>query len=833
MARKRSAIDFQFGECIGEGSYSKVYRGVSIHNHRTYAIKILSKSHIHRENKRKYVNIEKDTLNILGKHPGIVTLYYTFQDEKSLYFVIDFAKNGELLSLIRKMGSLSETLSKYYFVQLIDAVEFIHSKGIIHRDLKPENVLLNHEWKLMITDFGAAKILSQEEMANGRSMQPIDEAGREMSNQTSNGSFVGTAEYVSPELLKYNICGFECDLWALGCILYQFIVGRPPFKGQTEYLTFEKIISLDYSFPKNYFVPPQVEQVIRSLLVVEPEKRCNIEDLKRQPWLENIDWNNKDFIWRTKVPKLEAYNPRLHNLLQSRQVSPSNSSSNLYGPSDGKISSKTPSVPQNALKRQIMNAQNNPQLMNKVLSHRLAEKDPEVKNRVLANQFPPVAANTPIVRKSPISSELRNKNDIVERRNSLQFVNGDGSSITPPASESPSPSETSLRTTLRMVGPRHSQAMTSSINTPPLSTNAESHPSNSSFQTSDRRVSSDSLSKSSLSSVLPKRSDRPDRKPIMRAPSINELLGIPQPSSQAVSAAGAIGNMMSHKRALQAPQNLSSSQYQQHQQQQMINPILLDKQIPKSITNKLMANEYILKLDNILKSELTHKPNQFVPQGHTLDDNILNKVITENYQSLNRDLKSCILIITSMARLLIYEINSDFKLQNPQSSTQLQAMDFYSKIVEVKLTNRNVSMYDYEFDEELKEGYLILELMNMNKLIFLSAYDSKTLVRGGINSNVRVGFKVNESVSWIDSLLKARELLRQSKETGTDSAARVTTNSVPKRSSRPASASKSVRRSSLQNGTVSSASSGIKQMELSDKSSAAAAAAVAIGKNAH
>ncbi|KAG7825145.1 hypothetical protein KL909_001437 [Ogataea angusta] len=833
MARKRSAIDFQFGECIGEGSYSKVYRGVSIHNHRTYAIKILSKSHIHRENKRKYVNIEKDTLNILGKHPGIVTLYYTFQDEKSLYFVIDFAKNGELLSLIRKMGSLSETLSKYYFVQLIDAVEFIHSKGIIHRDLKPENVLLNHEWKLMITDFGAAKILSQEERANGCSTQPMNEIGREISNQSSNGSFVGTAEYVSPELLKYNICGFECDLWALGCILYQFIVGRPPFKGQTEYLTFEKIISLDYSFPKNYFVPPQIEQVIRSLLVVEPEKRCKIEDLKMQPWLQNIDWDNKDFIWRTKVPKLEAYNPRLQNLLQSRHTSSSNSSLNFYGPPDGKIIGKTPSVPQHALKRQIMNAQNNPQLMNKVLSHRLAEKDQQVKNRLLVNQMAPVAANTSIP-KSPISSELRNKNDIVERRNSLQFVNGDSSSITPPASEPPSPSETSLRTTLRIIDPRHSHEKTSSIKTPPLSTNIETHSSNSSpLQTFVKRVSSESLSRSSSSSVLVKTGDQSDRKPIMRAPSINELLGIPQPSSQAVSAAGAIGNMMSHKRALQASQSVSSSQYQQQQQQQMINPILLDKQIPKSITSKLMANEYILKLDNILKSELTHKPNQFVPQGYTLDDNILNKVITENYQSLNRDLKSCVLIITSMARLLIYEINSDFKLQNPQSSTQLQAMDFYSKIVEVKLTNRNVSMYDYEFDEELKEGYLILELMNMNKLIFLSAYDSKTLVRGGINSNVRVGFKVNESVSWIDSLLKARELLRQSKETGPDSATKVKTNTAPKRASRPGSASKLVRRSSSQNGTVSSVSSGIRQMDLSDKSSAAAAAAMAIGKNAH
>ncbi|ODV98464.1 hypothetical protein PACTADRAFT_184991, partial [Pachysolen tannophilus NRRL Y-2460] len=244
-SRKRTSKDFHFGTCIGEGSYSKVYKAVSIHNHKTFAIKVLSKKHIVKEKKTKYVNIEKNTLNRLGHHSGIVTLYYTFQDVESLYFVIDFAFNGELLSLVRKMGSLNEQVTKYYMIQLIDAVQFIHSKNIIHRDLKPENILLNHDWKLMITDFGAAKILEDD---------------------TNINSANSSGEYVSPELLKYNHCGFECDYWAIGCILYQLIIGHPPFKGTTEYLTFEKIIHLDYKFP-NYYIPMKIKHLVSKLLV--------------------------------------------------------------------------------------------------------------------------------------------------------------------------------------------------------------------------------------------------------------------------------------------------------------------------------------------------------------------------------------------------------------------------------------------------------------------------------------------------------------------------------------------------------------------------------------
>ncbi|ODV68119.1 Pkinase-domain-containing protein, partial [Hyphopichia burtonii NRRL Y-1933] len=270
--KRRSAKDYQFGATIGEGSYSTVYLALDIHNNKTFAIKVLSKRHIVKEDKIKYVNIEKTTLHRLGQqHPGIVQLYYTFQDEASLFFVLDFAEYGELLSIIRKFGSLNEIVSKFYMLQIVDAVKFIHLKGIIHRDLKPENILVGHDFQLKITDFGAAKLLgSNQDFIDN---EKIDYNG--ITNEISldldrKGSFVGTAEYVAPELLKFNTCAFESDIWALGCILYQFFYGVPPFKGSTEYLTFEKIINVDYSYKQNHPMPKDVMNLIDSLLIAEP-----------------------------------------------------------------------------------------------------------------------------------------------------------------------------------------------------------------------------------------------------------------------------------------------------------------------------------------------------------------------------------------------------------------------------------------------------------------------------------------------------------------------------------------------------------------------------------
>lgn len=639
--RKRSVSDFVIGDCIGEGSYSRVFRAISKTNKKTYAIKILNKQHIHQEQKRKYVTIEKDTLNLLGKHDGIVTLYYTFQDSKRLYFVIDYASNGELLGLIHKYGNLCENIVKYYSIQLIDTLSFIHSKGVIHRDLKPENILLNSEWKIMITDFGAAKVQDlpieqsnelQEpnelyEYIEGEETETEKEEENEVCNNNNNnnssnrkGSFVGTAEYVTPELLERNECGFESDYWALGCIIYQMIIGRPPFKESSEYETFLKIINLDYKFPIDCPIPKLLEDLIENLLKLDPNERLKLNQIKNHKWFKGIKWGDWRTIWGQRVPKFEKYDP--NQLLVLSEIK----SSSLN------------------LKREIDNNKTNKKLMDKVITR---SKLPSPINTNIAQCNNINNNGVPWVRKSPITS------------------------IPEPKSTTPTMGQ---------------------IFFPP-----------------QRKVSSD-----------------------------------------AISAAGAVSNLMNKNKKNQSPI--------------MVNPILLDKEVPKVIKDKLLLNEKILKLDNILKSELSFKPNQFVKRGEPLTDEILQNVIKRNEFILDRNLKVCILVITSSARLFIYELDSGGDgIRNHNSLTMMHARDFYSNMIEIKLTNNLISLYDYEFDEDSKDGYLILELNNVNKLIFLSNWDRNMIVKGGLNLNVRVGFKIGENDSWINTLLKAKNMLKNNK----------------------------------------------------------------------
>jgi serine/threonine protein kinase len=278
-----------FGRVLGEGSYSTVIYGNNNEN-KEFAVKIVDKKHVLRHQKQKYVMLEKQALSTLS-HSNIIKLFATYQDDDSLYFVLEYCPNGDLLELLNKHTTLDTTSIEQLMAQLIHAVNYIHSKQIIHRDLKPENILLSAQNHIKLCDFGTVKFL--------------DDPKNTSVTANKRSSFVGTAEYTSPELLQDRSTTFKSDVWALGCILYQLTFGKTPFKSTSEYLVFKKIMSGTFPIPQ-VTTPEssndienthkQIIDLITTCLTLNPSDRPDTSQIMSHPFFASIDWDTLDTL---------------------------------------------------------------------------------------------------------------------------------------------------------------------------------------------------------------------------------------------------------------------------------------------------------------------------------------------------------------------------------------------------------------------------------------------------------------------------------------------------------------------------------------------------------
>lgn len=286
--------DFELGKIYGVGSYSKVVRAKKNDTGNVYALKIMDKKFIAKENKISYVKLERIVLDQLD-HPGVIKLYFTFQDSYSLYMALESCEGGELFDQITRKVCLSEDEARFYAAEVVDVLEYIHGVGLIHRDIKPENLLLTSDGHVKVADFGSVK----PTRASKLSFLP---------NTTYDKActFVGTAAYIPPEVLNSSPASFGNDLWALGCTLYQMLSGSSPFKDASEWLIFQRIMARDLKFP-DYF-SDEARDLIDKLLDIEPTKRLGAGPegyaaLKVHPFFRGIDWKN---LRKSAAPKLAS-----------------------------------------------------------------------------------------------------------------------------------------------------------------------------------------------------------------------------------------------------------------------------------------------------------------------------------------------------------------------------------------------------------------------------------------------------------------------------------------------------------------------------------------------
>lgn len=805
--KRRTARDYQFGATIGEGSYSTVYSALDLHNNKTYAIKVLSKRHIVKEDKIKYVNIEKTTLHRLGlQHPGIVQLYYTFQDESSLFFVLDFAEYGELLSIIRKFGSLSESVLHFYMCQIVDAVKFIHSKGVIHRDLKPENILVGYDFNLKITDFGAAKLLgttneSAEEQIDYNNITK-DSSGLE--SHERKGSFVGTAEYVPPELLKENICGFETDIWAIGCILYQLFYGNPPFKGQTEYLTFEKIITADYSFKPSLPLPTDVVSIIERILLLNPSERLTLPQIQSSNWFKNVDWNDPSFIWGRKVPRFEPYDPNNSGLSNfhtspysrtvktgsNRDMNKSNSQQQLHTQIQSSdfnnliptLGSKKSYIPATKMKKvnngggfstntsPIANASGSPhtpkQLNNsppKGLAINSTNNQPQPKPMHI-NNFTQQAI---LQHQSQDPKALPHISTNVKLNVSLQFVSPTNVSVKNNGianvmrQQVPVTNGINSKTSGIPLNLQQNPQSNSQVN--PQVMNAMKHPYQTPKYTQQHNISPLDKPKSSdnVYKMIAGQAQQLQKQPSSTS------VGRPGPTpynlqqksstniKDANAAAAAISNLTVKEKDVSSSASSSKTGSTTSMKKASPKP---EKFLIKfrEISGLLQPNEKILKLDVILKLTLDKNSRPYLK----IDDEVIESLINKHQKSLTDTAKPVVTIITNMARVFFIDGKLNVMLIDLKAN---QGGDYL--------------MYDYEFesvaisDEEEDQangeevyGYLILELIREGgDLIFLKRiapdYHLKELVSVVDKTGKEV--KLGNNYGWIDCLLIAKNMVEK------------------------------------------------------------------------
>ncbi|CAN1265697.1 Probable serine/threonine protein kinase IREH1 [Linum perenne] len=384
-SKDRTSIDdFEIMKPISRGAFGRVFLAKKRTTGDLFAIKVLKKADMIRKNAVESILAERDIL-ISVRNPFVVRFFYSFTCRENLYLVMEYLNGGDLYSLLRNMGCLDEDVARVYIAEVVLALEYLHSLRVVHRDLKPDNLLIAHDGHIKLTDFGLSKvglINSTDDLsgpaAGGTSMLVDDEPELSTSNQQERRkkrSAVGTPDYLAPEILLGTGHGFTADWWSVGVILFELIVGIPPFNAEHPQIIFDNILNRKIPWPE---VPdemsPEARDIIDRLLTEDPHMRlgargasevcfifltlycselflfklgnCNsrttiVLQVKQHVFFKNINW---DTLARQKAAFVPASDSALDTSYFTSRYTWNTSDDNAYPGSDFEDSSDADSL---------------------------------------------------------------------------------------------------------------------------------------------------------------------------------------------------------------------------------------------------------------------------------------------------------------------------------------------------------------------------------------------------------------------------------------------------------------------------------------------------------
>ena len=288
---KVSYNDFEPIKLLGRGSFGEVILVRLKANQKVYAMKILNKNILKIKKQQLHTKTERD-LMVKINCPFIVNIKSAFQDNTKLYIVSEFMQGGDMFFHLHdgQIVTFNNEKSKFYILELVLAIEFLHKHNMVYRDLKPENILLDEKGHVKLTDFGLSKILETES----------DKAF----------TICGTPQYLAPEVLLKKGYDKSVDWWSLGCVMYEMLTGKLPFAIKRGMKLNSKIYEKGVVFPKN--LTKEAKDLIQNLLVVDPSKRLGqgpegSENIKSHAFFKGVNWKD---AWERKIrppfiPKLK------------------------------------------------------------------------------------------------------------------------------------------------------------------------------------------------------------------------------------------------------------------------------------------------------------------------------------------------------------------------------------------------------------------------------------------------------------------------------------------------------------------------------------------------